>query len=277
MAQPITRRTAALVIVTSILLAVAAPSAAAQVPESFPYDLDLSLDGGLAAGGLALVSGAAVVRRGQAPFSLGEIALLDPSDVNGFDGSATAHWSTMASAASNALVISLMAAPLGLAIAMPGSRESGTVAAMYGEVFLVGNGMVELLKGVTNRARPFVYNTDPDIPDEERLQVKARRAFPSGHTSNAFAAAVFVSSVYAKLHPGSSATTWVWAGSLTLAATTGYMRYQGGKHYPTDIIAGAILGSLVGWGVPKLHEAPGVDLTITPSGGGTAIGLMLRH
>ncbi len=49
----------------------------------------------------------------------------------------------------------------------------------------------------------------------------------------------------------------MWAGSLTLAATTGYMRYQGGKHFPTDIISGAIIGSLAGWGVPKLHEVEG--------------------
>ena len=45
----------------------------------------------------------------------------------------------------------------------------------------------------------------------------------------------------------------------------------------TDIISGAIIGSLVGWGVPKLHEVDGVNLTIAPSGAGTAFGLMLRH
>ena len=181
-------------------------------------ELDLWLDGGLTAGGVALVSGAVAVRRGQDPLTVEDISLLDPAQINGFDGSATAQWSTTAAAVSNALVLTLMAAPLGLAIATPGSRKSWTVAAMYGEVFLVGNGLVELLKGVTNRARPFVYNADPDIPDAARLEVKARRAFPSGHTANAFAAAVFLSSVYAKLRPGSSATKWMWAGSLTLAA-----------------------------------------------------------
>ena len=265
------------VIVGSILLAFATPCTAAQVHDSSPGELDPWLDGGLTAGGVVLVSSAVAVHRGQDPLTVEEISLLDPADINGFDGSATSQWSTTAATVSNALVLTLMAAPLGLAIATPGSRQSWTVAAMYGEVFLVGNGLVELLKGVTNRPRPFVYNADPDIPDEARLEVKARRAFPSGHTANAFAAAVFLSSVYAKLRPGSSATKWMWAGSLTLAATTGYMRYHGGKHYPTDIISGAIIGSLVGWGVPKLHEVTGVNLTIAPSGGGSAIGLMLRH
>ncbi len=265
------------VIVGSILLAFAAPCTASEVQESFPYELDLRLDGGLTAGGVALISGAAAVRRGQEPLTVGEIALLDPAHINGFDRSATAQWSTTARDVSNALVLPLMVAPLALASATSGSRQSWTIAAMYGEVLLVGNGLGEQLNGVANRTRPFVYNQDSDIPVEEKLEVDARLSFPSGHTTNAFAAAVFLSSVYAKLHPGSSARTWMWAGSLTLAATTGYMRYKGGKHFPTDIISGAIIGSLVGWGVPKLHEVDGVNLTVAPSGGGIAIGLMLRH
>ena len=265
------------VIVGSILLAFATPSTASQVREGFPYELDQRLDVGLTAGGVALFAGAAAAYWGQEPLTAEEIEGLDPADINGFDRSATTQWSPTARDVSNALVLSLMAVPLGLAIATPGSRQSWTVAAMYGEVLLIGNGLGELLNGVTNRTRPFVYNDDLDIPGEAPFEVEARRSFPSGHTANAFAAAVFLSSVYAKLHPGSSAKTWVWAGSLTLAATTGYMRYQGGKHFPTDIISGAIIGSLVGWGVPKLHEVDGVNLTIAPSGGGIAIGLMLRH
>ncbi len=265
------------VIVASILLAFAAPCTASQVQGSFPYELDLWLDGGLTTGGVALFSGAIAVRRGQEPLTVGEIAQLDAADVNGFDRSATAQWSTTARDVSNALVLPLMAAPLGLAIVTPGSRQSWTVAAMYAEVLLLGNGLGELLNGVANRTRPFVYNRDPNIPVEEKLEVDARLSFPSGHTTNAFAAAVFLSSVYARLHPGSSARTWMWAGSLTLAAATGYMRYQAGKHFATDIISGALIGSLAGWGVPKLHEVDDVNLTIAPSGDGITIGLMLRH
>ncbi len=263
-------------IVGFILLAFAAPCTASQVQESFPYELDQRLDVGLTVGGVALFAGAAVAYWGQEPLLAEEIDMLDPADINGFDRSATAQWGPKDRYA-NALVLTLMAAPLGLAIRTPGSRQSWIVAAMYGEVSLINNALGELLNGVTNRTRPFVYNDSLDIPFEVRSEVEARRAFPSGHTANAFAAAVFLSSVYAKLNPGSSARTWIWAGSLTVAATTGYMRYKGGKHFPTDIISGAIIGSLIGWGVPKLHEVDGVNLTIAPSGGGIAIGLMLRH
>ena len=156
------------VIVASILLAFAIPCTASQVQERFPYELDLWLDGGLTAGGVALISSAAAVRRGQEPLTVLEIEMLDPGNINGFDRSATAQWSTTARDVSNALILTLMAAPLGLTIATPGSRQSWTVAAMYGEVLLIGNGLGELLNGVANRTRPFVYNGDPDIPVEER-------------------------------------------------------------------------------------------------------------
>jgi membrane-associated phospholipid phosphatase len=41
---------------------------------------------------------------------------------------------------------------------------------------------------------------------------------------------------------------------LAAAGTVGYLRFAAGRHYPTDILAGALIGSLVGWLVPQLHE-----------------------
>jgi membrane-associated phospholipid phosphatase len=266
-------RTTALVLLACITL-----GAASQAQEHFPYKLDPWLDGGLTAGGVALIAGAVVVREGQEPLTSEEIAALDPADISGFDRSATEQWSPTAADVSDVLVWTMMAAPIGLAIATPGSRQSWTIAAMWGEALLLNNGMMQLLKGVTNRTRPYVYNDDPDIPDELRLEISARRSFPSSHTANTFASAVFFSSVYTKLHPTSPARPWIWAGSLTLAATTGYLRYQAGKHYPTDIISGALIGSLIGWGVPKLHEVTGVSLSVGPGEeGSNVIGVMLRY
>ena len=248
-----------------------------RAQETFPYRLDPWLEGGLAASGVALFVGAVAVYQGQEPFTPGEIAALDAEDVNGFDRSATENWSTAAITASDILVWSLLAAPVGLAIATPGSRQSWTLGAMYGEVLLLNNGLMQLIKGVTDRTRPYAYNDDPDIPDELLFEVSAKRSFPSSHTANAFAAAVFLSTTYARLHPGSSARTWVWAGSLTAAGTVGFLRYQAGKHFPTDVIAGAVLGSAIGYLVPKLHEMESVDVMVAPVGDGTAIGLSWRY
>ncbi len=174
------------VTVGSILLAFATPGAASQVQEGFPYELDLWLDVGLTAGGVALFAGAGAAYWGQERLTMDEIKMLDPADINGFDRSATAQWSTTARDVSNALVVPLVAAPLVLAIATPGSRQSWTVAAMYGEVLLVGNGLGELLNGVTNRTRPFAYNLDPDIPDDSRFEFGGQSGAPFEMRSTGF-------------------------------------------------------------------------------------------
>jgi membrane-associated phospholipid phosphatase len=65
---------------------------------------------------------------------------------------------------------------------------------------------------------------------------------------------VFLASVFERLYPDSHARGWVWGGCLTAAATTGYLRYAAGRHYPTDILVGAAMGAFVGYLVPTLHE-----------------------
>lgn len=61
-------------------------------------------------------------------------------------------------------------------------------------------------------------------------------SFPSGHTATAFAAAVVL--VYGS--PG------VGLLALLCAAGIGFGRMATGVHYPTDVIAGALLGAFVG-------------------------------
>ena len=43
----------------------------------------------------------------------------------------------------------------------------------------------------------------------------------------------------------------LYAGAVGVAA----LRVAAGKHFPTDVVAGAALGSAVGWLVPTIHPA----------------------
>jgi membrane-associated phospholipid phosphatase len=46
-----------------------------------------------------------------------------------------------------------------------------------------------------------------------------------------------------------------WNAVVLYGAATGVgaLRVAAGKHFPTDIIVGAVLGSAIGWLVPTLH------------------------
>jgi len=168
----------------------------------------------------------------------------------------------------------LLASPVVFAATELEAGNAPTLAVMYVETLLIKNGIVQLLKGTTNRTRPFAYNDAATVPEGDKLLASTRRSFPSGHTANAFAAAAFIGTTYSKLHPDSRARTWVWVGSLTAAGAVGYLRYSAGRHFPTDVIAGAVLGTAVGYLVPKIHETDIAYASPAPSG--LTLGVCLR-
>jgi len=59
----------------------------------------------------------------------------------------------------------------------------------------------------------------------------------------------------------------VWGAAITIPAVMGYFRVAAGKHFPTDVMAGYLVGGAVGFLVPHLHrkkkvEDPKVGLNI---------------
>jgi len=238
------------------------------------YGLETPRDLGVSTVGLGLLAVGLLVQGNVQPLTPQEVEALDPANVNGFDRSATKLWSPTASQASNVLVATVLISPLALSAIGTEKENVVTLGVMYAETIALENGLVQLIKGVTQRTRPLAYNDDPAVPEEKKLRKSARKSFPSGHATNAFAAAVFLGTTYSRLHPESAARKWVWAGSLAGATTVGYLRYRAGKHFPTDVVAGAIIGASFGYLVPKLHETNAVYLT--PASGGVGFGAVVR-
>ena len=96
--------------------------------------------------------------------------------------------------------------------------------------------LVETIKALTDRARPFLaLQTARVIGWRER-----GRSFPSGHTSQTFFMVTLLSH---RFDIGLAATLALYA----VAVLVGFTRVYLGAHYPRDVIAGAVLGSV--WGV----------------------------
>jgi len=69
-------------------------------------------------------------------------------------------------------------------------------------------------------------------------------------------------------YPDSKWKPYVWTFSLLAASTVGYMRYESGSHFPSDILVGAVVGGAVGYVVPLLHKTDDDKFSIVPEGSG---------
>lgn len=106
-----------------------------------------------------------------------------------------------------------------------------TRTALYlGISVLISSGFSSVLKYTINRDRPFVtYNFI------QKCTEGGSPSFPSGHTSDAFAIASALSLAYPKWYI--IAPSFLWAGAIA------YSRMDLGVHYPSDVLAGAIIGT----------------------------------
>jgi membrane-associated phospholipid phosphatase len=96
--------------------------------------------------------------------------------------------------------------------------------------------LVELLKFLIQRSRPFARLAQTRIVGYRAIG----RSFPSGHTSQVFFIATLFSHQF-KLGVVGAVALYL------IAVLVGFTRIYVGAHYPRDIIAGALLGSI--WGV----------------------------
>ncbi len=105
----------------------------------------------------------------------------------------------------------------------------------------VNFGFTTALKYTINRDRP--YKTYPDIA--QKMDVVSP-SFPSGHTSAAFATATSISLAYPEWY--FIVPSFAWAG------TVAFSRMDLGVHYPSDVLAGALIGAGTAFLTYKVNE-----------------------
>jgi membrane-associated phospholipid phosphatase len=188
----------------------------------------------------------------------------------GLDRRLRGRYSRRAAKISDAALALTIATPLLEQLGRDVDGRAGERAMIYGETFGLNLLATSAVKYSVGRPRPYSYG-EGDHRDEDSYL-----SFYSGHASIAFSSAVAGSTLFANDSGSTGKSAAVWMINLTLASATANMRIRAGKHFYSDVLVGALVGSAIGFGVPALHA--GEAGLYTPSAlevGAMAGGLVL--
>jgi membrane-associated phospholipid phosphatase len=217
-----------------------------------PYEVNWKKEAPYIGAGLGTLGLGAYLRTLPPVFTPDELMTLDKNDINGIDRPTTGNFSTRADHASDIPFYGSHIMPFLFLTGKKTRPHFGQIMAMYGEAATINLGVTVIMKSLFKRPRPFVFN--PDVLEETKLTRNAKTSFVSGHTSLTAVNCFFAAKVYSDFYPDSKWKPVVWGGAVTIPAVAGYLRIAAGKHYPTDVLGGYILGAGIGILVPHFHK-----------------------
>lgn len=145
--------------------------------------------------------------------------------------------------------------PTAQAVAMDGITASA----------IAGGIVAPVLKYAVGRVRP---NTAART--FEFKPFSGNQSFPSGHTTQAFAVASVIAEHYDRW--------WEQGIAYGLAGVVGYSRIEQNAHFTSDVMAGAIIGTVIGRAVVHRHNQPRAEgVALAPFSNGQTSGLVLSR
>jgi membrane-associated phospholipid phosphatase len=146
---------------------------------------------------------------------------------------------------------------------LTGNHRAADLGLHGTEAIFIGEVLGGIIKGVAGRARPYAHADDPNPHDWQLMRGfkpgESYRSFPSGHATAAFAAAAAVTAEMSRWSPD---TRWlVGTAMYGGAGLVGLSRMYDNRHWASDVIIGAAIGTFAGNKVVRYHHShPGNKL-----------------
>lgn len=217
-----------------------------------PYQLSCKKDVPVFIGSISLMLAAKAVKPNYRNYTAEDLGAFSGNDVNRFDRIAIgpsseklSEWSYITNAfAVNALWL--------LFLGEDARDDVLKIVVMYAEAHAIYPLITLWINPLVARKRPYFYSEEEK--DEMRLSTFAQSSFPSGHANYGFCFAVLFGNLFNDYFPDSPWRFVVWPLALGCATGTACLRFAGHWHFPSDLIAGAATGSLIGWFIPCMHR-----------------------
>jgi membrane-associated phospholipid phosphatase len=186
-----------------------------------------------------------------------DISALHRGNINAMDRWAIGYYSPTLSSISGGISAAVLLIPATTNLWDISHGRQGWYSAlvdlvMYEEAMALSSSMSSYFKTMRVHSTPLTYSDE--VPMNVRTDPVNMSSFFSGHSTAAFTTAAFAGYTFQAKHPDSKLVPWVWGGSMAMATGVGALRVMSGKHFPSDVLAGAVVGSSFGILVPWLHS-----------------------
>lgn len=225
-----------------------------------PYQLDAKKEAWVTGVALPMSCASFVLGKNMKPLTPEDISLLDANDINKLDRFTVNNFNKKVIKRSDITMNSVIALGFASNFIVPViysssdayGKQVGTLGVIWLETNLVNFALTELAKTTIKRNRPFLYGDQ--APDDLRFTKDARKSFFSGHTSFTAANSFYMASLYTSYQKGNPWNPLIWGVASLPPLLAAIQRVRAGKHFPTDVAVGYLVGAACGILIPKLHE-----------------------
>jgi membrane-associated phospholipid phosphatase len=166
-----------------------------------------------------------------------------------------------------------------------GSRDVAQEMALIDlETLAISSGVQGVTNVFVSRERPYGRDCGTDTLPNDAVDCDGNihyRSFFSGHSAFSFTSAALICVHHFENELlGAPWDALSCATGYAVAGTTATFRVVSDVHYASDVLTGALVGTLIGYGVPLLHyrraapaqaRAQGLQLSLIPAAGGLGV------
>ena len=205
-----------------------------------------------------------VKKKEYTEFTIGSLGTESIQEINFIDRSIAGRWDIEAKNQGKIIKnIAIYILPFSLFLFMGSFKRRAVLFFIFAQGYVLTETLTGLAKGLVDRYRPFSYVSASGI---ENLSAKAKEkfledifdydilnSFFSGDASIIGYGFVFFAISYSIIYKKNKYNIFVWIATIISIFLGCYYRSLSGKHFPTDVIIGAVVGALVALGILNLH------------------------
>jgi membrane-associated phospholipid phosphatase len=203
-----------------------------------------------------------------------EMGSLSSSEINFFDRNFAGRWDLVAKDNGKLLKnVSTYIVPLSLLLVIGNIKNRLSLLFIFTQGYILTESITGIIKGLVNRFRPFAYRSLSDINSlsidskekfmEDIVDTDITNSFFSGDASISTFGFIFFAFTYHLFYQDSKYKKLVSFLAVIGTILVCYFRVMSGKHFPTDVAIGAIVGILMAYLIIKIHKK-NISTTIHP-------------